>query len=93
MSGRVTVLVEHGDGRLTRWTADYEDAYLTESDNTLHVTATGWHRARLIDPRPVVDPEPEPLNLPVLDHHHEIDAGGNCRDTACGFNSDSAVWF
>lgn len=28
------------------------------------------------------------LNLPVLDHLHDIDAGGNCRDRQCGFNSD-----
>lgn len=34
----------------------------------------------------------EPLNLPWLKHHHETDAGGNCRDPQCGYNSDVAAF-
>lgn len=31
--------------------------------------------------------------LPVLDHDHgDLDAGGNCRDSECGYNSDIERW-
>ena len=44
-----------------------------------------------VGPKPATEPI-EPLNLPVLDHTHEIDAGGNCRDPLCGYNSDAAYF-
>lgn len=40
-------------------------------------------------PAPLRSPVTEELTVqPVLDHPHETDAGGNCRDPECGYNSD-----
>ena len=32
--------------------------------------------------------EPVPTGLPVLQHTHDTDAGGNCRNGLCGYNSE-----
>lgn len=76
---KLLVTVESGTAGFSHWVGS-EAAYWVPAADL---------RKALSGPSAAAEPD-EPLNLPVLGHTHDTDAGGNCRDPLCGYNADVA---